>query len=462
MFGSFSLVENVRYCSRLRIINCGILLVLGLPLLSFHQFYFYARLFKSLTKMDPETFQDILSSGNGLQLLENEDCGYKYPFQLAEIGTDPVALLDPNLYEVVTEVPYESALESLSLYAHPCVDGFSTFNTNETKILEEASFKTKKYFFSDEQRKLVPYSSNEASLTMDLDCHAGYSYNNKDTGEKPVLRKHIIDKAQADATAIQSELIDAEAVYEPPIMLASNCYNTGNLAPIWIPSCEISILEAKFGVPLNEHLEQSLSPISYGKEVTNDRLSHFLQKQTDLSMENTTQYLIYWENFDSCIPEALLDKVFNMLFEMFDMPYIFHDKFVYYGGKELAHANEELFLWLWSYFIETSIMLPKGEIISKKHGILKGSYFTPVVRAMVNYLVVTYLQEFFGLEGLVPIVMDEKPGFFIPGTVYENKFNHRKVSQYMTQKFSMKLEQANEWRVLGSETDFSVHQLLTL
>jgi len=151
---------------------------------------------------------------------------------------------------------------------------------------------------------------------------------------------------------------------------------------------------------------------------------------------NTAEVTLDWSSFDATVPNYLIDHAFDIVEEMFDDEYAYHDGELVFGGQKMAYKNAKLFKWLRDYFKYTKIMLPNGQMLRKHHGIPSGSFFTQAIGSIVNYILVRFIQNLHGLNAYRTLVLGDDSSFLVP-TWNDKDLDFRRMSETVGRLFHM-------------------------
>lgn len=132
-----------------------------------------------------------------------------------------------------------------------------------------------------------------------------------------------------------------------------------------------TIAEARFARPLIERFLRSSTPYCFGKW-----RCELASKAIPITNSNVRVGLDV-SKFDASVPPKLIKVAFKILLTWFG-PLSEHDKMVYD--------------YIVSYFINTPIIMPDGNVWQKSTGVPSGSYFTQMVDSIVNFIMVQYIR----------------------------------------------------------------------
>ena len=96
-------------------------------------------------------------------------------------------------------------------------------------------------------------------------------------------------------------------------------------------------------------------------------------------------------SFDSSVPAWLIRTAFDMIRAILDFDKYAPDETGYSGTPYASSSLEALFDKVVDYFVNTPFTTPKGDILSKRHGVPSGSMFTNLVDTIVSRMVLHYL-----------------------------------------------------------------------
>lgn len=154
----------------------------------------------------------------------------------------------------------------------------------------------------------------------------------------------------------------------------------GKTRLVWAYPAEMTLIEAKYAVPLYEVFKRQRTTMMFGKS----KMS--VGCLVDSAVKNTGDcvYGLDYSKFDSSIPSYLIRFSFKILKTWFDIE---------------NEEDEQAWNTIIKYFIHTPIVMPDGNLyLGKKHGVPSGSYFTQLIDSVVNTVLVAALSHRFSLN----------------------------------------------------------------
>jgi hypothetical protein len=274
----------------------------------------------------------------------------------------------------------EAALESLKGYGkvQPL---FSNLKNSHTYPAYQEAVRQARLTFQPSQ-PLVRLSLSNAVDEMPKNTSAGFSFPSKKKGE-------VIEEIFDTASYIQHFVQKDRFVYTPPCKLALRGHLSSideqKTRPVWIYPAEIIALEAKWSIPFTAHFA-SLKTTFTGDNTMPNVIDHISRYADD----HYTKVIMDYSKYDQCLPDFLIDDVFDIIASSFDDNYVEHDGQVIYQGYTGSRQSSNLWRYLKTYFTRTKLMLPDGTVIRKKHGVPSGSGFTAIVDTIANYILCHY------------------------------------------------------------------------
>lgn len=153
----------------------------------------------------------------------------------------------------------------------------------------------------------------------------------------------------------------------------------GKTRLVWAYPAEMTLIEAKFAVPLYEIFKRKRTTMMFGRSKMD------VGCLIDSAVKNTGDcvYGLDYSKFDSTIPAYLIRYAFKILRTWFD-----------FSGEDQSAWDTVI-----KYFIHTPIVMPDGNLYTgKKHGVPSGSYFTQLIDSIVNTVLIGALSKNFNLS----------------------------------------------------------------
>jgi len=176
-------------------------------------------------------------------------------------------------------------------------------------------------------------------------------------------------EAWDEAWKRQSEIYNRMKAPNPCVAFART-QRGGKTRLVWGYPLDMTMIEAKYAVPLIKKFKRIDTPICYGK------YRFHLGMQLNYQLDGRNVVSLDYSKFDSTVPAELILVAFNILWTWFDQISV----------REIEIIED--------YFINTPIVMSDGHLYSgKNHGIPSGSMFTNLVGSIVNFILLTALSE---------------------------------------------------------------------
>lgn len=281
---------------------------------------------------------------------------------------------------------------------------------------------------------LYRISLSESCDTLLGDTPAGFSFPGK-------LKDEVRDEAYDVASYIQHVVKRGGHAYEPPCKIALRGYltpvNSPKSRPVWIYPMEMVILEGKWAKPFYDHLEENVPEVLCGAD-SMERLATLLGSDMG-THTNLASVTLDWSDFDTSIPNWLIDEAFKIIRNSFDDSFVIHENDIIFRGEKRRLKNKYVWEYLIDYFKKTKIMLPDGSTYRKMHGIPDGSYFAQAIGSIVNYIAIRALDYYFNLSGRKFRVLGGDSMFLIPGWGHV-KFDINRLCSKAFEVFGLELK----------------------
>lgn len=154
----------------------------------------------------------------------------------------------------------------------------------------------------------------------------------------------------------------------------------GKTRLVWAYPAEMTLIEAKFAVPIYQIMKKRRTPMMFAKSKAE------VGALIDSFVKNTGDcvYGLDYSKFDSTIPSYMIRFAFKVIKTWF-----------VFDSEEDEKAWETVV----KYFLHTPIVMSDGNLYKgKKHGVPSGSYFTQLVDSIVNVALIGALSDHFGLK----------------------------------------------------------------
>ncbi|BBC77402.1 putative RNA-dependent RNA polymerase [Pythium nunn virus 1] len=366
------------------------------------------------TRAEVQEFLKTIAGKPGLRVVPDPNA-YPYNVEETRMNTDPFVRKSMKLWSRETyeaqrgftkRATLSNSLYTLQKYASP--QRLKSQISHEFESCIESAIAYARHVFIP-QDKLLRYSLAHGTDNMNLDSAAGFSY--------PGMKKaEVVEEAYDVAAYLQHMTQRGKSVYIPPCKVALRGHLSSQeeqkSRPVWVYPVEVTILESKWAIPFYEHLERNVETVHFGANAM-PKLSQLLMGGLADHSE-AAEITLDWSNFDSSIPNWLINQAFDIIWESFDNQYAYHEGEAVYGGEVMERKNINLFRWIKEYFINTKIMLPSGDVVRKTHGIPSGSFFTQAVGSIVNYIMVKALDLYFSWGARRIRILGDDSSFLIP------------------------------------------------
>jgi len=364
---------------------------------------------------------------------------YPYFVETSRQNTDPfvrksLKSWNRKIYEAISGYTKKSSVKSaynlFQKYCKPIKKRDFSRNPRFERCYKEAIQLARNIFVPG--NKLAPYSLQSAGLRIHTDTSAGFSYPGKSKGD-------VIEDLYEIAYYIQHNVGDNKKVYRTPCKLALRGHlsevDEMKTRPVWIYPGEITMLEAKFGLPYYEFLESEVPEIHFGPKSMQD-LAKMLTKALPLT-GSAGEVALDWSTFDQVRSRFLISDAFAIVRDSFDFSLEqWEDGLNQYGEKRTTD-RKRVFQWLVDYFIETPLMLPNGKCITKLSGVPSGSFFTQAIDTIINYIVIRTIDLYCNLGAYRFRLLGDDSTFLVPSL---KKVNFDEIASLADEYFAFELK----------------------
>jgi len=345
-----------------------------------------------------DKFLEATSRKPGFKVRKDKH-GYPYHINTTRMNTDPfvrkaMKLYDKEVYDscdgFTKKTSLSKGLESLMNFGDPERSVTALNSDDKMRRCYEEAVNEARTRFMPQDKLLKRHSLETATDYMEKDTAAGFSFPGKKKAE-------VIEELFDISSYILHQVRHGYYVYETPCKLAFRGHlspaDDPKTRPIWVYPAEINILESMWGQPYYDWLESQ--DVVMNGPGTMPRLRKEQDEWIGDADEGQVDVTYDWSNFDSRVPNWLIDIAFDIIGDSFDKTkWMLYDKEVEWPDE----GYDRVWGFLRKYFKKTPIMLPNGKVVVKQHGVPSGALLTQAVDSIVNFIKVRALTKYQGLQ----------------------------------------------------------------